>query len=48
MALKQQCVFCKENTIAKRIKGFYVGSNEQTYLWECRHCLGVWSKRTRG
>ena len=41
--LKQVCPYCKEQTVAKRILGFYVGSKEQIKLWECRNCLGVWS-----
>ena len=38
MTLKQKCIFCGESTIAKRISGFYLGSNEQIKLWECRSC----------
>ena len=44
MALKQECPFCKERTVAKRLLGFYVGSTEQLKLWECRSCNGIWSK----
>ena len=46
MALKQECKFCKEHTIAKRLLGFYVGSDEQIKLWECRRCKGIWSEKT--
>jgi Zn-finger protein len=46
--LKQQCVFCGEMTVAKRLLGFYVGTTAQTKLWECRACLGVWSDKTKG
>ena len=38
--------YCKEQTIAKRLLGFYVGSTEQVKLWECRSCLGIWSEKT--
>ena len=48
MALKQECPFCKERTVAKRLLGFYVGSTEQLKLWECRSCNGIWSKKTVG
>ena len=47
MVLKQQCPFCGEKTLAKRIKGFYLGSDEVSHLWECRLCFGIWSKKTR-
>ena len=47
MSLKQKCIFCNERTIAKRILGFYVGSNEQIKLWECRSCKGIWSDKTK-
>tara|TARA_R110002012_G_scaffold123379_3_gene273843 strand:- start:1925 stop:2083 length:159 start_codon:yes stop_codon:yes gene_type:complete len=47
MPLKQKCIFCKESTIAKRLLGFYVGSNKQAELWECRSCRGIWSKDTK-
>jgi hypothetical protein len=48
MVLRQKCVFCEKDTLAKRIKGFYLGADEQILLWECRLCLGVWSKKTKG
>jgi len=47
MALKEVCRYCNELTIPRRIKGFYLGSDEQVNLWECRHCLVVWSNKTR-
>ena len=46
MGLKQVCPYCKEQTLAKRLLGFYVGSTEQVKLWECRSCLGIWSEKT--
>jgi len=48
MSLKQICPYCKEATVAKRILGFYVGSNEQIKLWECRNCLAIWSNKRVG
>jgi|8_EtaG_2_1085327.scaffolds.fasta_scaffold01606_18 ribosomal protein L37AE/L43A len=45
MTLKQECPFCNKRTIAKRLVGFYVGSDERIKLWECRHCYGIWSKK---
>jgi len=47
MSLKQTCPYCGEETIAKRILGFYVGSSEQVKLWECRACNGIWSIKTK-
>ena len=46
MALKQKCPFCDNMTIAKRLRGFYIGSSEQVKLWECRECFGIWSNKT--
>jgi len=48
MGLKQKCPYCGEKTIARRMKGFYLGSDSQALLWECRLCLGIWSKKTKG
>ena len=47
MSLKQKCAYCGDETLAKRILGFYVGSSEQVKLWECRSCKGVWSVDTK-
>jgi hypothetical protein len=47
MALKEVCRYCDELTIPKRIKGFYLGSDEQVNLWECRQCLALWSSKTK-
>jgi len=47
MALKEVCKFCEKLTVARRIRGFYLGSNEQLEIWECRHCLIMWSKKTK-
>ena len=45
MALKQECFYCKEKTVARRLLGFYVGSTEQVKLWECRACNAIWSEK---
>ena len=47
MSLKQACKYCGENTLAKRILGFYVGSSDQVKLWECRECSSIWSVKTK-
>ena len=47
MSLKQTCKYCDKSTLAKRILGFYVGSSEQTKLWECRECRGIWGVKTQ-
>jgi hypothetical protein len=46
MTLKQKCPYCAEDTLAKRLLGFYVGSPKQIKLWECRECKGIWSVKT--
>jgi len=46
MGLKQQCPYCGNKTLAKRLLGFYVGSPEQVKLWECRECQKIWSIKT--
>jgi Zn-finger protein len=48
MTLKQTCPYCNTPTIAKRILGFYVGSDKQVKLWECRNCLAIWSNKGVG
>jgi hypothetical protein len=48
MSLKQTCKYCNNATLAKRLLGFYVGSNERLKLWECRECGGIWSNKTKG
>jgi len=47
MSLKQNCKRCGEETLAKRILGFYVGSSDQVKLWECRECFAIWSVKTQ-
>jgi|MDSZ01.2.fsa_nt_gb transposase-like protein len=48
MTLKQTCPHCGEKTLARRIRGFYVGSETKVYLWECRSCMIAWSNHTKG
>ena len=48
MSLKQTCKYCNTPTLAKRILGFYMGSNDKIKLWECRECGGIWSNKTKG
>ncbi len=43
MALSKICKFCNQSSIPKRIKGRYIGSNEQIKIWECRKCKALWS-----
>ena len=42
MSLKQTCKYCGAQTIAIRIQGFYIGSDDKVKLWECRECGGIW------
>ncbi len=46
MSLRQTCKYCGSETLAVRLLGFYVGSNKQANLWECRECFGIWSEKT--
>jgi transposase-like protein len=46
MALKKKCPYCESLTVAKRILGFYMGSDNKQKLWECRKCKGIWSNET--
>lgn len=48
MALREQCMFCGEYTIPKRLLAFYVGSSESVRVWECRECNALWSEKMRG
>ncbi len=48
MSLKQTCKYCAKRTLAKRLVGYYVGSNDRVNLWECRECGGIWSNKTKG
>ena len=45
MSLRQTCKYCGEETLAVRLLGFYVGSNKQADLWECRSVLAFGQKR---
>jgi hypothetical protein len=42
MALHENCNVCKKRTIPKRIKGVYVGSTDEIYIWQCRECKALW------
>ena len=42
MSLKKLCPYCDAKTIAIRIQGFYIGSDDTVKLWECRNCAGIW------
>lgn len=47
MALRKECPYCKTKTIAKRLVAYYVGSELDVKIWECRECLGIWSNKTK-
>ena len=40
--VEQDCPSCKEPVLAVRINGFYGGSRDRIFLWECPMCLHVW------
>jgi len=42
MSLKIECKGCGLSTVPKRIKGYYIGSNEMIKVWECRQCKHLW------
>ena len=46
MTLKKKCPYCEVRTIAKRLTGYYIGSELNVKLWECRECFGLWSNKT--
>ena len=45
MALREQCANCGEETIPRRILGFYVGSPQRVKIWECRECNALWAEK---
>jgi len=47
MTLKQQCFHCGKFTLAKRLIGLYVGSEEEIKIWECRECFATWTNKFR-
>lgn len=40
----QDCATCGVGVIALRINGFYAGSRERIFLWECSECGDIWRK----
>ena len=42
--LEQDCPKCDEAVLALRINGFYAGSRDRIFLWECPLCGGIWRK----
>tara|TARA_R110000744_G_scaffold371961_1_gene483276 strand:+ start:99 stop:266 length:168 start_codon:yes stop_codon:yes gene_type:complete len=46
MALRKECPYCEIKTVAKRLVAYYVGSELEVKVWECRECFGIWSGKT--
>jgi hypothetical protein len=42
--VSQDCPSCSKRVLAIRINGFYAGSRERIFLWECPLCEAVWRK----
>jgi len=42
--ISQDCPKCSERVLAIRINGFYAGSRDRIFLWECPLCEEVWRK----
>jgi ribosomal protein L37AE/L43A len=42
MSLKHKCDDCRKVVIPRRIKGFYIGSNDIIKIWECPKCDYLW------
>ena len=40
--VEQTCPKCKSDVLALRINGFYAGSRERIFLWECPLCDSIW------
>lgn len=40
----QTCKDCSANVLAIRINGFYAGSRDRIFLWECPICESIWRK----
>ena len=38
----QDCPGCGDGVLALRINGFYAGSRERIFLWECPACGELW------
>jgi hypothetical protein len=42
--ISQDCPDCGNRVLAIRINGFYAGSRDRIFLWECPLCESVWKK----
>jgi hypothetical protein len=40
----QTCKECQYDVLAIRINGFYAGSRDRIFLWECPVCHHIWRK----
>jgi len=40
--VEQTCPECDSDVLALRINGFYAGSRERIFLWECPLCGSIW------
>jgi len=40
----QTCEKCNSDVLAIRINGFYAGSRNRIFLWECPVCQDIWRK----
>jgi len=40
----QTCSSCDTDVLAIRINGFYAGSRDRIFLWECPLCQFIWRK----
>jgi len=42
--VSQTCEKCNADVLAIRINGFYAGSRDRMFLWECPVCEHIWKK----
>ena len=40
--IEQDCPSCGNSVLAVRINGFYAGSRNRIFLWECPLCAHIW------
>lgn len=40
--VSQICKSCGSEVLALRINGFYAGSRDRIFLWECPSCGDIW------
>lgn len=40
--VEQNCPGCEKPVLAVRINGFYAGSRERIFIWECPLCESLW------